>query len=406
MNLEALLQEVAIASHLADGVKPEYLLANGANKEVVERFSGFAPTTAGRRIAWTKEEESFVSKNLPYMTQETIAQKLGRSAHAIKIRRNRRALGKTKTGYTASQVAELLGKADAKVISALIRYGHLRGRLRPLKVAIWDITEQDLLRFVMKPENWVFFDTERVYQPKFRKAIEYAKKKWNDEWWTPSQAAAYHGCSIGAINNHAHGPSMTGRLRGGRAKNVNTRNKQLPGLFWYNWHFKKSDVMKAKIHAGKGIAKKFVMKTSLLYFLFSAHCMGLSPMAVEAMSGYKAKMYNSWRTRMHHRAASDELAQLTQPLHMVWTGYEYYIDFRHYIYKYHHLRQALVMWRDGRTNKKHKQAIATLLWKWSRAFGCEIPYLRQTGKVGYPYLKECEEKLIKKGMKPLSEGWV
>lgn len=406
MDLEALLKEVATVSLLSDGVRPEYLLANGASREVVERFDGLPTTSNGLRIAWTKDEEKFVSDNLPYLPVNLIAEKLGRTPHAIKIRRNRRDLGNTRVGYSASQVAQLLGKADAEVVLTLIKYGHLQGRLRPLKVAIWDITETDLLRFVMKPNNWVFFDTERVYHPKLRKAIQYAKERWNDEWWTPSQAAAYHNCSRAAINNHAYGPNMTGKIRGGREKSVSRKNKQLPGIFWYSWHFKKSDVLKAKIHAGNGIAKKFVMKQSLLYFLFSAHCLGLSPAAVEAMSGYKAKMYNSWRTRMHHRSASDELAQMTNPPHMVWTGYEYYIDFRHYVHKFHHLRRALEMWRSGRIDKDHKSVIATLMWKWSRAFGCEIPHLRQTGKVTYAYLKACEAKLVEQGMKPLSEGWV
>lgn len=406
MDLDALLNEVATLSHLSDGVRPDYLLANGASKEVVERFNGLPTTTAGRRIAWTKDEEKFVSDNLPYLPAELIGQKLGRTAHAIKIRRSRRVLGKTKVGYCANEVAQILGKADAKVIVSLIKLGHLRGRLRPLKTAIWDITETDLLRFVMNPNNWVFFDTERVYHPKLRKAIEYTRKKWNDEWWKPSQAAAYHKCSQAAINNHAYGPNMAGRRKGGKGKNVKTGNQQLPGLFWYNWHFKKSDVVKAKIHVGGGVARKFAMEQSLLYFLFSAHCIGLSPADVEAMSGYKTKQYNSWRTRMRRSATTDELAKRTNPPHMVWTGHEHYIDFRHYIDKYRCLRRALEMWRSGRIDAQHKPTIVTLMWKWSRAYGCEMVHLRQCAQVTYEHLKMCEAKLVEKGMKPLSEGWV
>jgi len=169
------------------------------------------------------------------MTDGEIGQHLGRTGNAIKIRRLRKGMPahSRRPGWlTGHQAAKILG-VDIHCIMKLSRLGILPVEIIPGVKGIMNIQKTKLYMWAIDPENWIYFKVHNVKDEKLRKLLSLKAKRWNDAWWTPGEAAAWHGVDQRDINRFIH----NGKLRGKK---------------WGNWWIKKSEALKKGLYFPKG----------------------------------------------------------------------------------------------------------------------------------------------------------
>lgn len=192
---------------------------------------------APRPARWTAEEEAFLRDNLGVLSEEEIARQLGRTQAAVKIRWTRQqyeAPSKRSHEMTGQQIARLLGK-DIHSIMKLIDSGLLSGRIIPGGRCIRVVEKRVLLRWLLSPSNWIYFQADRIQNPAWRSLVLRRQSEWDDEWWTPGQVAEYHGLQSGS-----------------RGVNKAVRLGRLPAVRWGNWWILRSDAIAHRFFAGKG----------------------------------------------------------------------------------------------------------------------------------------------------------
>jgi hypothetical protein len=209
---------------LLDLALAEAEIENGVLLEMVaRRYPGrnVAPelvcTSAMYPPRWSEAEIEFVRNRLGRQPLEVIGAELGRSANAVKIIQIRHGLpapSKRPGWLTGNQVAMLLG-VDTHAVCLWTDTGLLSYQLVPGQGRIRSIRYMTLLRWAINPLNWIYFkhsvdSPERILDPKLRRLIVRQKARWGDEWWTPSQVAAYHGVDHTDVNRLIH----QGKIRG------------------------------------------------------------------------------------------------------------------------------------------------------------------------------------------------
>ncbi|MBN1535222.1 MAG: hypothetical protein JW908_00715 [Anaerolineales bacterium] len=220
------------------------------------------------RKPWLFEEEQFVRSKIGKMTDEEIGLALGRTEAAIKIRRIRKGMPahSRRPGWlTGHQAAKTLG-VDIHCIMKLSRMGILPMEIIPGVKGILNIRKAKLYQWAVNPERWIYFKVENVRDKKLKRLLALEAARWNDEWWTPGQAAAWHGVDQRDINRYIH----MGKIQGKK---------------WGNWRLKKSEVLKPGLYFPKGRGAGFSINWSddADAFLIQAKAKGLSWVAIGKM---------------------------------------------------------------------------------------------------------------------------
>lgn len=204
-------------------------------------------TKPPRPKPWTSEEDEFYRKNAGMMSYEEMAEALGRSRNAIKVRFTRKGMppaSKAPGWMTAQKVANLLS-IDPHTTVGWIRKGVLPGEVmfftrRP----IYRIAIITLKRWLVHPEHWIYFDANKIKNPAWRSLVLRAQDRWGDEWWSSRQAADYLGVDVKDITRQI----SIGKIRGIQAKNRGGRDRAT----WSLWYVRKSDAVNLVIPRGKG----------------------------------------------------------------------------------------------------------------------------------------------------------
>jgi len=180
-----------------------------------------------RPLPWSEEEDEFLRENLGFLSEADIGQEIGRSAVAVHLRwdRDLNLPAPTKApGYlTANKIAELL-QVDVHSVCKWIARGWLPAQMLPFKTGPNDcrrVKVHDLKRFLVKPESWVLFKSERIQDPQIKRLVALAQERWGDEWLSIGEVEVMHGCTEGLVNKYIH-------------------EGKLSGFQWGNWWIRRS----------------------------------------------------------------------------------------------------------------------------------------------------------------------
>lgn len=233
---------------------------------------------------WTEEDLAFLRDNLGRMSPAELGRALGRSTNAIRIAQTRNGIppaSKKPHEITALAAARLIG-VDVKLMIRLINMGEIPGRQLPMARKINVILRRDLLRWMMRPRSWVYFDRRRVSDPQLRAFLERRAERWGDEWLSSGQAARL-------VGHASDGKSILQRIYRGKLRAVR----------WANYRVLRSDVLKIRSAPGKGCKgmARIEWSREAHAFLLLAVAVGLRGRSIAALMGGPA--YRSqWRMRM------------------------------------------------------------------------------------------------------------
>lgn len=198
-----------------------------------------------RHTEWRPEETEFVRRNLGPMTYEEIGEALGRTGHAVKIRKTRERIPapSKRPGYlTGHQVAKLF-RVDIHSVMLWHERGIMQFEVLPGERGILNVHIRTVYRWAVQPRNWIYFIARRVRDAHLRRLVELAQERWGDEWWTVGQVTAYHGLTDGLVQRHI-------------------QKGLLPAVRWGNWWVRKSDAVNYEFHSGKNRYKAYCKKYS------------------------------------------------------------------------------------------------------------------------------------------------
>jgi hypothetical protein len=109
-----------------------------------------------RMPAWSDADDAYLERHLPTMSLDAIAQHLGRTKTAIRVRAKRMGVNKTNEGYTMRGLEIALGLDHRKIIK-MVEQGWLKGSRRQSERTagdMWIFTHTAIRRFVTEhPEE-------------------------------------------------------------------------------------------------------------------------------------------------------------------------------------------------------------------------------------------------------------
>lgn len=159
----------------------------------------------GRSRMWTPEEDDFLRQNLGFLTDEEMGERLGRSEVAVHLRWERDlhlpAPSKNPDYITAHQAARMLG-IDGHKIVGWVDHGLIPSRIMAGGRNIRLIKCVHFMMFACSPKNWVWFDPNKVADPKLKRMLKMEQKRWGDEWWSTRQVADHHGADVGDVQRY------------------------------------------------------------------------------------------------------------------------------------------------------------------------------------------------------------
>jgi hypothetical protein len=235
IDLDALLDRACAEGELMAGMPQAFVVSRYPDAAI---SADIEVRDANPLVRWTEDEDRFVRENLGRFSDAEIAAVLGRSEQAVKIRRQRHlhlpGLSRHPDFLTANQMADILG-TDGHTTIKLLDRGIIDG---------WVVTDREmrvtrlvtLYRWAVNPMHWIYFwrsvqEPERIADPHLRRLIIRQKARWNDDWWTPSQVAEYHGVHHTNVNNY---------IQAGKIRSVKWGNNWIlkseamkPGLFFF-----------------------------------------------------------------------------------------------------------------------------------------------------------------------------
>lgn len=228
---------------------------------------------------WTDKEILALRKYCSLaMTDLEISLKLQRSETAIKLKRKRLKIttARNTPGWISVNKARIrLGMNDTRPIIGWIQKGLLLGRLLPQGSTCWMINEVSLRRFVTRPKNGPYFDTQKVRDRHLRRLIHISQEIWGNEWLTTRQAADLVGEDIRKVNLYI----KLGRLESVRTYNKDGRRNVNKHPRW-SWNFvKRSQVLDVKWDYYPGEASKKCTEAGLEW-IRAALRMGWSKSAI------------------------------------------------------------------------------------------------------------------------------
>ena len=252
-----------------------------------------AQRVSRRPPRWSKEEDEFLRRNLGRLSDEQIGQALGRTAVAVNLRWKRElhlpAPSKHPDFLTAHKASKLLGIEKRKVAfwceTGLIPHQLVNGRRMHI------ISRVTFERWVITPENWIYFDWQKIQDPRLRRLCELRAARWGDEWWTTRQVARYYGVDTKTVTqqiNRRTLPAVQCSIsRSGRRQRGQERH-------WTLWYVRKSDAIAAKINRGRGGSRPWRPTPRAQAWMLKAYSMGMPCTGIARSMGGKVTFQTVW----------------------------------------------------------------------------------------------------------------
>jgi hypothetical protein len=287
VDLDALIEEAVIHGEIEAGTDPRWL-AHHRDPRLVVAMAGQRERCA-KAAYWRKEEDEYLRRHYLFQSNEEIARHLGRSVDGVKLRMVRElrlpARSTLRDWPTMREIARRMGLSDSKAV----RKWHAAGLIElydlPMeqsrRVAYWP----RVVRFAVNPMHWIYFDPLRVQDEDLRRLIARQRQRWNDEWWTTGQVAAYHGVTSGDVQRNI----LLGKVR---------------GVQWGNWHVLRSEATRPGLVfcKGKGAQNNRVgWSPEEDAFLILARALGYSWRVISGMAGYDYMQRAQHRINEMHR---------------------------------------------------------------------------------------------------------
>lgn len=220
--------------------------------------------TATRAAYWTQADDAFLRENLGIISEEAIAEALGRTVVAIHLRWCRElglpAPSKDPAYITAYQAGLALGLDAGHVVQRWVDSGLLPGERIPFNGArlIRRIRRVTFERWVVKPSNWVYFDPGQVADPHLARLLALRQARWGDAWLTANQAAALCGVSHESVKAAMYRgalPFVRVVNRAGREPRGKPRRDMGGGFGWGSLFVLRSDALAQVWYPGAGPGK-------------------------------------------------------------------------------------------------------------------------------------------------------
>ncbi|KKN73379.1 hypothetical protein LCGC14_0400820 [marine sediment metagenome] len=270
------MSENDMLEQLIDAGLAEAEIVSGHSPDQVSEDYGRAVVTSNSRPPsqrpppWAPWEDEFVQANLGLMSLDAIGRRLGRSGNAIKIHYTREGWPPPfrRPGWlTGNRVATLMC-VDVHAVSRWVKEGWIPHRRTPNMRRDILIDRRELYRWAINPRNWLYFQPERVRDPRLRRLLELKKERWGDEWWTTRQVAEYHDVDHTDVNRLIH----LGKIQ---------------AVKWGNQYVVRSEAMKAGLWfiKGKGTGSGQDWSEEGDAFLLLARAVGLQYEPIAAMMG-------------------------------------------------------------------------------------------------------------------------
>lgn len=378
-DLDALIEDTVIEAELGAGTDRRWLAKHADPRKVSVLARG--TEESGKPPPWTEEEEQFVRDNVLRMSDDEIGAALGRTGEAVHVRRERhlRLPARTNTdGWpTMRQVGLMLGMCG-KAVHRQIVEGRLPGYRLPVERTIIVVPRPAVERFAINPMNWLYFDRSRVTDPRIRRFIHLREERWNDDWWTVGQVAAYHGVSLSAVSQ---------RIRRG----------QLPAVMWQNRMILRSDALRVSFAVGKGNAETWTPAQDR--YVVRSKAVGLSYRTIQRMSKLQSVGH-----RVVTLARQGNLSSVASQVGAQCDGNNLYADFRDFLGEFPMIERAAQKLVDG--DELDKYGTSNLLgvfaswvtWHDPSDEGRKLAQrLTLTGNCSTSYLVTVYDKLVKMG---------
>lgn len=293
--LDMIVESAAVQGQLDAGVAPKVVAARSSlGERAVCVFSSGRPKKI-ESPKWSQAEDELLESCLGILAERDIAELLGRSPLAVRLRWKRDlalpAPSKHPDYITANQIANGIG-SDVHAVMALIDRGILKGHTLPMVRTIRLVHRTTLLCFLTNPMNWAYFHPERVglappdrrrgknYDVAFwahaRRLVLKRKALWKDAWWRIGEVARFRGVSTVAINKAI-------------------RESKLPATAWGNWWVLRSHAMDSSIRlqAWSGVGGKGQYHSDISKgaegFIVLACAVGLMYAEAGELMGWKKK---------------------------------------------------------------------------------------------------------------------
>ncbi len=282
---------------------------NGANPLLVSSRFGVPVSTltavtinynpSQKAARWNTYEDDFLRQNLGILTEEQMAEYLGRSTNAIHLRWERDldlpSPSHNPAYYTANQVSHILGLSSVHPVMHWCKVGLIKNRVMAGGRYIRLILRSDLTAWVVNPDNWIYISWRKITDPHLRRLCELRQQRWNDEWLSsPEAAEIVEGITVNNIARLAKRgtlPAVQPKFsRGGRASD--------DGRTWSDWYVRKSDLLKTVFYKGKGSTTKLQFSDRAEDWMLRATLAGLGPTAVWRTMGGQRKWARA--TVAHH----------------------------------------------------------------------------------------------------------
>jgi hypothetical protein len=245
LNIDRLVDLAIVAGEIEGGTPVQVLMAQ--QPELVHRLALIARPARVKPRSWSQAELDILVRDTGILSDLEIAEKLGRSMNAMHIVRVRQHLptpSRRPDTICVLKAGKLLG-IDAHKVTTWIKTGLLPGGPAPTPDrSITVIKMKDLIRFLLDPMNWIWFEAGKVADPHLRRLLELRQKLWGDEWWTTRQVADYHGVEVGDVKRYL----QLGRMHGVQAFNRGGRNSEPR---WANWFILKSEATRVRFKKRK-----------------------------------------------------------------------------------------------------------------------------------------------------------
>lgn len=239
---------VVQTAELENGRAPKYVVAGGNTRFFGTNVSSKNSKT--RQFAnWSNDEDNFLRKNLGYMTDQEMADALGRTKVSVHLRWKRDlklpAPSKHPNFITAEQASLLIGLDSHKIVW-WCDYGLIPARNMAGNRKMRLILRVTFYRWVVNTSNWIYFDWRKIPDPHLRRLCELKAARWGQEWMTTAEVGKMHGVTSKDVQRLVY----RGEIPAVRAEtSVGGRHKQPHWLYWY---VLRSDAVKARFITGRG----------------------------------------------------------------------------------------------------------------------------------------------------------
>lgn len=188
---------------------------------------------------WTREEDEFIRNNIGSLGHDGVADFLGKSVNAVKIRRIRRgipAASKRPGWLTGNDVSRYLG-VDIHAVMKWHKNGLMKFEVLPGERGIMTIRQVTLYLWATRPQHWIYFRVKNMRDFHLKRLVMRAQEIWGDRWLTIGQAARLIGCNTKSLNM---------RVNRGRIPEARKNG---------NWFIPESVAKGITIYPGKGGAR-------------------------------------------------------------------------------------------------------------------------------------------------------